>query len=422
MANRRERRRDNPADRSAAARPFADDRDRILHSAAFRRLHHVTQVMATTEAGQFHNRLTHTLAVARIGRSVAERMLRRPETAALAEAAGGLDATVVEAACLAHDLGHPPFAHVAESELDRLLTAAGVADGFEANAQSFRVVCALAGDGPGGPGLNLTRATLAAILKYPWLRHDGAAIPNKWGAYSSEAAELAWARELPPGSQEPTLEAALMDWADLVAYAVLDFEDFARAGMLPLETLMVSAAERERFLALVFARRRVPLGEQATFEAIFARLLAACPVSELPPTSRRDRNALRCFCQHQIDEAIGAVSLSADGHGDPALAIDPATKAKILLLEGLTWHYVIDSDLLVPQRDEQRRLIRGLFAAFAEGVTMDRGLSRLPHPFERRFLEAENDSQRLRIVCDCLALLTETEAIAIYQGIGNVVP
>src|SRR5690606_20537558 len=104
-----------------------------------------------------------------------------------------------------------------EEELDRALTAAGVADGFEANAQSFRIVTSLGQHGAGAHGLNLTRATTAAILKYPWTRPESP-VPGKWGVYESETAEMAWARELlSPGSPEPTLEAAVMDLADMIA-------------------------------------------------------------------------------------------------------------------------------------------------------------------------------------------------------------
>ena len=423
MITRRDRRHHAGANSRDEASPFARDRERILGSAAFQRLRGVTQVMAVAEPGQFHNRLTHSLAVARIGRKLAETLLSRPDGTALAEAAGGLDATVVEAACLAHDLGHPPFAHVAEHELDRLLVAAGVEDGFEANAQSLRVVCSLAAADPGSQGLNLTRATLAASLKYPWLRHEAAAIPHKWGAYTSEADALNWARALaPPGGQEPTLEAALTDWADLVAYAVLDFADFARADMLPLATLAASGAERDRFLALVFSRRRIPAGEQATFEAIFVRLLADCHFPAFSPTARRDDNALRCFCQHRIDEAIGAVSLSANGRGGPALAIDPATKATIFLLEGLTWHYVIDSKLLVPQRDAQRRMICGLFAWLAEEAVEGKSLERVPPTVRKALASAEAESARLREIGDYLASLTEKEAIALYRTLTELEP
>jgi dGTPase len=416
VSERCDRRHPLPAPDPDQPFPFVWDRDRILQSPEFQRLRHVTQVMAVAEPGQYHNRLSHSLAVEHIGRGLAEALLTRSHDEALAATAGGLDPAVVEAACLAHDLGHPPFAHVAESELDRLLTAAGVANGFEANAQAFRVVCTLATNGVGDSGLNLTRATLGAILKYPWLRHDAAVIPHKWGAYQAEANDLAWAWALaPPGSQEPTLEAAVMDWADLVAYAVLDFEDFARVELIPLKELATSAQEREHILELVCERRRIPKAEQGEFEALFERLLTECPTTRMSPNSRQSRNALRCFSQHQIDEAIGAVTLSANGDSAPALAIDPTTQAKILLLEGLTWHYVIDSALLVPQRDEQRTIICSLFEALAEAVCSEAEDHRFPKPYKEQLRRSESEPGRLRIVSDYLASMTEAQAIAIHR-------
>jgi dGTPase len=152
--------------------PFARDRDCLRHSPALQRLRGITQVMAAGAPGQFQNRLTHSLAVARIGHTIAERLLASPESERAAMGAGGLDPLVVEAACLAHDLGHPPFGHVGEAELDRLLTQAGVPDGFEANAQAFRVVRALGDGSPETPDFDLTRATTAAMLKYPWRRRS----------------------------------------------------------------------------------------------------------------------------------------------------------------------------------------------------------------------------------------------------------
>lgn len=152
--------------------PFERDRDRILYATNFRRLGRVTQVAGPGERHLTHNRLTHSLEVSQIGRGLATRLRTDVASQEMIAAAGGLDAAVVEAAALAHDLGHPPFGHVAESELNALLTAAGVADGFEGNAQSFRIVTTLGVHYPDLPGLDLTRATLCAILKYPWMR-DG---------------------------------------------------------------------------------------------------------------------------------------------------------------------------------------------------------------------------------------------------------
>src|SRR5262249_18124365 len=153
----------------------------------------------------------------------------------LVDEVGGIDPSVVEAACLAHDLGHPPFGHTAEEALDELAKNFG---GFEGNAQSFRIVTKLAFKSLKYPGLDLTRATLAAILKYPWLKGQNKQKPDKWGAYASEREDFKFAREL--GHLAPfqlTVEAALMDWADDVTYSVHDVEDFYRAGRIPMHLL-----------------------------------------------------------------------------------------------------------------------------------------------------------------------------------------
>jgi dGTPase len=157
--------------------PSQHDRDRILYTDELRRLAGVTQVVGAVEGHIFHNRLTHTFEVAQIARRIAERLVR--DQRELADAAGGIDPDVVEAAALAHDLGHPPFGHAAEEELKEL---AGNADGFEGNPQSFRIVTRLAAHRESYVGLDLTRATLNAILKYPWFRDDGPPEKaNKWG-------------------------------------------------------------------------------------------------------------------------------------------------------------------------------------------------------------------------------------------------
>jgi len=128
----------------------------------------------------FHNRLTHSLQVAQVGRRIAEKLLREANSDEIA-----IDPDVVEAACLAHDIGHPPFGHIAEQEMDSIARQHGVDDGFEGNAQSFRIVTRLA-MGSTDNGLNLTRATLNAVLKYPWLHGKNAMKPDKWGAYDSD--------------------------------------------------------------------------------------------------------------------------------------------------------------------------------------------------------------------------------------------
>jgi len=165
-----------------ARSPFRVDRDRIVASPFFARLAGVTQVVSPTGSGLLvHNRLTHSLQVAQVGRAIAERLTADRTTAALLDRLGSLDADVVEAAALAHDLGHPPFGHLGEQVLDRLgRERLGLPDGFEGNAQSFRIVTTIDLHGPGGTGLDLTAAVRAAVLKRRLRNKDG------W-AYDAEA-------------------------------------------------------------------------------------------------------------------------------------------------------------------------------------------------------------------------------------------
>jgi dGTPase len=167
-------------------RPAALDRDRVLYSSQFARLAEVTQVVSADRGYVVHNRLTHSLKVAQLARRMAERLVLESGER-LIQALGGLDPDTAETAALAHDLGHPPFGHVVEDELDELLRKHKLEDGYNGNAQSFRIVSRLAvgdliPDKPAKrlmPGLNLTRASLNGILKYPWLRSDRQW--EKWG-------------------------------------------------------------------------------------------------------------------------------------------------------------------------------------------------------------------------------------------------
>jgi dGTPase len=221
-------------DREADQRnPFQRDRDRILYSPIFRRLAGVTQVVHAAEGHIFHNRLTHTIKVAQIGRRIAEHL--RQTDPELVRDVGDIDPDVVEAAALAHDLGHPPFGHIAEYELDQLLRNHNITDGFEGNAQSFRVVTKFGIRLGVTSGLNLTRASLNAILKYPWQRGNDGKKFKKWGSYQTEIDDFDFARKLEEGGDlRRSAEAELMDWADDVTYSVHDVEDFYRAGAYTL--------------------------------------------------------------------------------------------------------------------------------------------------------------------------------------------
>ncbi|HWD03181.1 MAG TPA: dNTP triphosphohydrolase [Amycolatopsis sp.] len=241
-----------------ATSPFRIDRDRITASPFFARLGGVTQVVNAGGAGLLHNRLTHSLKVAQVARAVAERLSGDGAAAELAAKLGGCDPDVCEAAALAHDLGHPPFGHLGEQTLDRIARHRfGLADGFEGNAQTFRILTTTDVRGPSAIGLDLTTAVRAAVLKYPWARlhhpqpHPtamptpprGAAEPagapgtgaSKFSAYVTELDDFAQARGPFTGRVEQwqqTVEASVMDTADDIAYAIHDLQDFHRIGVL----------------------------------------------------------------------------------------------------------------------------------------------------------------------------------------------
>ena len=226
------------------------DRDRILYSSAFQRLVGITQVASPETGASFHNRLTHSIKVAQVGRRLAQALkARNAELGRPSHVVAELDEDAVEASCLGHDLGHPPFGHEAETELDTLARTWG---GFEGNAQSFRILTRLALRELTYPGLNLTRVTLNGVLKYPWLRDDGdGPRRKKWGAYASERDVFEWVRGSSPPDQR-ALEAEFMDWADDVTYAVHDLEDFYRVGLVPLDRLAGQPGELSSFVQSFF--------------------------------------------------------------------------------------------------------------------------------------------------------------------------
>ncbi|MER7008421.1 dGTP triphosphohydrolase [Dactylosporangium sp. NPDC000555] len=235
--------------------PYRVDRDRIVASPFFARLGGVTQVISPGGSGLLvHNRLTHSLKVASVARGIVERLCADAEQRSLLDKLGGCDADVVEAAALAHDLGHPPFGHLGERVLDRLARERlGLPDGFEGNAQSYRIVTSTQVRGA-AIGLDLTAAVRAALLKYPWTRRthpdphpmhlsptprgaggDPETGSAKFGAYVTELADLRQARAPFAGrlaDWQQTVEASVMDTADDIAYAIHDLEDFHRVGVL----------------------------------------------------------------------------------------------------------------------------------------------------------------------------------------------
>jgi dGTPase len=383
--------------------PFVRDRARVLHSAALRRLAAKTQVVAVGSGDFPRTRLTHSLECAQIGREVG--------------AALGCDADLVDAACLAHDLGHPPFGHNGEAALAELAARCG---GFEGNAQSLRLITRLEAKVPGA-GLNLTRATLDATLKYPWLGPgEAASSAGKYGAYGDDAAAFAWIRAGAP-TERPCLEAQVMDWADDVAYSVHDLEDGLQAGLVTLAALR-DPAERTSVCQLTMESYCPPgLTTPAELDEVFTRLLA---LECWPADFDGSLHALAAV-KHLTSELIGrfcsAVQRATRPSGQPPLrrysadlAVPRQQRLECALLKGVTASYVMRRAGVAEAQAREREIIAELADAIAAGAP-----ETLDALFRPEFAAAADDRARLRVVIDQVASLTDTSALAWHERLGR---
>jgi dGTPase len=399
--------------------PAQVDRDRILYSTAFLRLAEVTQVVSAEKGYVFHNRLTHSLKVAQLSRRLAEKLNK--------DKSSGIDPDVAESAALAHDLGHPPFGHIAEDELDSVSREAGLVDGFNGNAQSFRIVTRLAvGDAVGAEsnqpvrGLNLTRGTLDGILKYPWVHGDNSAETRKWGAFISERQVFRWARDgNVRGDHQKCLVAEIMDWCDDITYAVHDLIDFYRAGQIPLDRLADKnhATERRIFLDGVFERRPDLRPRRTDLETAFEGALEFFPIDRRYDGSLKQREGLWQFTTVLISKYVNAFRLVGSGSTEYVSA-EPNASAEITMLKELTWHYVILNHELATLQDGQREIIRLVFDRLIKAAGDSRKWSIFPPEFREELANGSGDAQRMRrAVADFIASMTEREIKAVYHSL-----
>jgi dGTPase len=421
-----------PESKADFREPAQRDYDRIIYSSAFKRLVAVTQVVSPVEGHVFHNRLTHSLRVAQVARRLTQKLLKTE--CEKAEAVGGIDPDVVEAAAVAHDLGHPPFGHVGEQELRKQVEAPpdSVWDGFEGNAQSFRIVTNLALRSPSVPGLNLTRATLNAMLKYPWSRQSAGRKAEKYGVYQSEDLDFKFARKLHPQSADDRKgpEAELMDWADDITYAVHDAEDFYRARLIPLDRLASSKddAERKRFFDGMYRRCELAqkLGEtpRKQLEDEFLRVITTFPISE-PYTGTRDqRSRLRDFSSFLIGKYVDALTLNVPKSKEESfVTIAAQPKREVAMLKALTWFYVIYNPALATQQFAQREIIAKLFQVFLEAATSgkEERLNIFPFAFRDEARDVRGNVELAkRVVADMLASMGDQELVRLYQRMTGV--
>ena len=347
---------EDPAQKRADRDDFARDRARVVHSSALRRLAAKTQVLAPGHDDFVRNRLTHSLEVAQIGREFG--------------AALGCNADVVDTACLAHDLGHPPFGHNGETVLDEIASDIG---GFEGNAQTLRLLTRLEAKrshADGTPaGLNLTRASLDASTKYPWGRGDGPDETKKFGAYPSDLPVFEWLRE----GAEPRrrcLEAEVMDWSDDVAYSVHDVEDAIASGWIDPRVL------HSRDMAAVIdvaGRTYAPdLGTDALGAAL-ERIIASGAVPTAYDGSRSDLARLKDMTSRLIGHFVSVVERATrERHGpgelcrfEADLVVPDDTRAECSVLKAIANHFVMTTDERLSVMSGQRDVVREVVDAYA---------------------------------------------------------
>ena len=382
----------------AGRTPFERDRARVVHSAALRRLSAKTQVMGAGTDDFVRNRLTHSLEVAQVARELGKAL--------------GCDPDIVDSAALAHDLGHPPFGHNGEVALAEAAQSCG---GFEGNAQTLRILTRLeskAFDSVGASvGVNLTRATLAACVKYPWTLAEAGADAPKFGAYTDDLRIFDWLREGAPGRRRP-MEAQVMDLADDIAYSVHDVEDGVFGGWFALDPHELDANA-------VWHVARDWYAADASDDRLGSALDRLQALPEWPRADFDGGRKSRAVLKSLTSALIGRFAFAAQestverwGSGplirfDADLEVPTATRDEIIVLKSIAAHYVMRADDRAEQLRLQQEILKALVATLVNA-----GDEHLEAEFVADFAAASTDAERRRVVIDQVASLTDVSAHA----------
>ncbi|HEU5223003.1 MAG TPA: deoxyguanosinetriphosphate triphosphohydrolase [Candidatus Lumbricidophila sp.] len=399
-----------PEPHSSSRSDFARDRARLLHSSALRRLAAKTQVLSPTAGLDFaRNRLTHTLEVAQIGRELALDL--------------ALDPDVVDTACLAHDLGHPPFGHNGEKALNAWAADIG---GFEGNAQTLRVVTRLEPkvmDASGRSfGLNLTRASLDASCKYPWPESQGVADPSgrqKFGFYDDDVDAFTWLRRGAP-ARRLCIEAQVMDLSDDIAYSVHDFEDAVVNGYIDVRAL----GARVNHDALITAMGEWIGGEfsHAELSEAFDRLDSMPEWVDTWDAGVRDRARLKDLTSELIGRFARAATHATRSAFPTAslirfeadIVVPRDIRVEIAVLKGVVAAFVMSTNTRQPLYQHQREVLTTL----ADGLLRGEAAELTPE-FRGRFHEASDDAAKKRVVVDQVASLTDQSALSWFERLDS---
>ena len=344
---------------------YQRDRDRIVHSVAFRRLRHKTQVFIAPDGDHFRVRLTHSLEVAQIGRTIARAL--------------GLNEDLTEALCLAHDLGHPPFGHAGEDALSAALADAG---GFDHNAHTIRIVTKLENPYPGFDGLNLSWEALEGLAK-----HNG---PISRPTWAMALANAEWDLEL---DSWPGLEAQVAAISDDIAYDNHDIDDGLRAGLLHIDELVELRLVKRLWYAI--GERHPGISTEKRQRALVRDMIGTMVGDVLAETARR------------VDETGVATIDEVRSAGRPLAGFSQALEAQERELKAFLYERLYGLPELVPVREEAERVVADLAAAYRRDPAL------LPADWRRDGDEVE----QLRTIADFIAGMTDRFAIARHEEV-----
>lgn len=386
---------------------FQIERDRIIFSYPFRRLQSKTQVFQSGEYDFYRTRLTHSIEVAKIGRSICEYL--RASSAEL-NARFYIDADLTEAVGLAHDLGHPPFGHIGERKLNTLMEAHG---GFEGNAQTLRILTELIYERPGRTkGIAPTRAFLDGVMKYKalqkeWIAQEGSA-PHNHFIYD---AQVIWREAIFGGAATPdelatpealnrfkSIECQIMDWADDTAYSLHDIVDGIHARYISVGSVSEWAQGQtlntsESALVATLCEKIKQDSYEPYFGSRIGQFVHACSLS------KRSGFLSDCTNRHAYD-----------------LAIDPEVVAESRLYKRIALDLIFRSTQLQQIEFKGGHILDRLYDALSQHcLDASDGLNLLPTGVQAVMNQEKSEAGRLRRLCDYTAGLTDGQAVRTYK-------
>lgn len=343
--------------------PYARDRDRIIHSGSFRKLEYKTQVFLNQEGDFFRTRLTHSIEVSQIARSITSHL--------------GLNESLAEAIALSHDLGHTPFGHIGGDALDECLKEDGFSNGFEHNFQSFRVVSYLEKRYNDFNGLNLTFATLEGILKhsYPYKKNF---LPPAIGEHFKL-------------DTHPSIEAMVVDRADEIAYITHDIDDGVNSGLITLDDLKESELIKE--IIQKVDSEGVSQEQDEVFRYRFVSHFINHLVYSLIEYSKErvDNTAILCAV--------------LDSKTELPIGFDPKLETEIKKLKKLLFTKLYQHKDIMVKMYAGKQAIKGLY----------KGLCEEPKMLPKFYLEQLKDRKKHRVIADYIASMSDRYALSFYN-------